>query len=55
MVGCMGGLYIYNIIYIIYIYHLPFQVEVGRWQGVDREERVYKDCQCREVEESVTG
>ena len=29
----------------------PFQIEVGRWQGVDREERVCKDCQCQEVED----
>ena len=29
----------------------PFQIEIGRWQGVDREERVCKDCQCQEVED----
>ena len=29
----------------------PFQIEVGRWQRVDREERVCKECQCQEVED----
>ena len=29
----------------------PFQTAVGRWQGVDREERVCNDCQCQEVED----
>ena len=28
----------------------PFQIEVGRWQGVDREERICRECQCQEVE-----
>ena len=28
-----------------------FQIEVGRWQGVDREERICRECQCQEVED----
>ena len=27
-----------------------FQIEIGRWHGVKREERVCKECDCGEVE-----
>ena len=30
---------------------VPFQIEVVRWQGVDKEERICKECQCQEVED----
>ena len=32
-----------------------FQIEVGRWQGVERKERTCKECQSEEVEASATS
>ena len=29
----------------------PFQIEVGRWQGVEREKRICRECLCQEVED----
>ena len=31
----------------------PFQMEMGRWHGLKREERVCKECDSREVEDVV--
>ena len=29
----------------------PFQIEMGRWQGVERERRIFKECESEEIED----
>ena len=29
----------------------PFQIEMGRWQGVERERRICKECESEEIED----